>query len=196
MTSQPALQQCDPVAELAALQQAMHQCTRCPDLVRSRSRVVPGDGHPRARIVFVGEGPGAEEDREGIPFVGRAGQLLNECLQLIDLERREVFITNVVKCRPENNRDPEPAEIAACREHLYAQLLLINPLVVCTLGRFALQVLVKADLSITQMHGKPLKRHGITFFPLYHPSAALRDPEKKVALQEDFLVLQSLLRGM
>jgi len=193
MSTSPPISQCDPVAELAALQQAMHACTRCPALVASRSRVVPGDGNPQAKIVFVGEGPGADEDREGLPFVGRAGQLLNQCLGLINLHRGEVFITNVIKCRPDNNRDPLPEEIANCREHLFAQLMLINPTVVCTLGRFALQTLVKSDLSITAMHGKPIKRHGMTFFPLFHPSAALRDEQKMADLTQDFADLRDFL---
>lgn len=193
MSTRPPISQCDPVAELAALQQAMQGCTRCPALVASRSRVVPGEGNPQAQIVFVGEGPGADEDREGLPFVGRAGQLLNQCLGRINLRREEVFITNVIKCRPDNNRDPLPEEIAACREHLFAQLLLINPAVVCTLGRFALQTLVKSDLSITAMHGKPIKRHGLTFFPLFHPSAALRDEQKMHDLTADFVALREFL---
>ncbi|MEO7993317.1 MAG: uracil-DNA glycosylase [bacterium] len=188
----------DPSVELESLHQAMRACTRCPELVRSRSQVVPGSGNLRAKIVFVGEGPGEKEDQQGVPFVGPAGQLLDKLLAEIGLSRQDVFITNVIKCRPAGNRDPLPAEIAECREHLFAQLLLINPAVVCTLGRFAMATLVKEDLSITRVHGNQYKMPGFIAIPLFHPSFVLRDDtgDRLVEMRADFQMLKGLLESL
>ena len=186
----------DPADELARLHLAMKSCTRCPELVKSRNQVVPGDGNLRSKIVFVGEAPGEQEDRKGIPFVGAAGQLLDQLLKEIGLDRKQIFITNVVKCRPEKNRDPLPTEIAECREHIYAQLLLLDPAVVCTLGRFALNTVVREDLRIGQVHGRPVRIHGITFFPIYHPAAALHNESTRDDLVQDFVNLQAFLKSV
>ncbi|MCJ7821887.1 MAG: uracil-DNA glycosylase, partial [Armatimonadetes bacterium] len=150
----------------------IRRCSRCP-LSRARTKTVPGEGAPDASIMFVGEAPGGDEDREGRPFIGAAGRLLTHLLETIDLDRRAVFITNVVKCRPPGNRDPSPEEIDACNDHLFAQIALITPKVICTLGRFAAQTLIDKTLSISRQHGKPRRISGILYVPLYHPAAAL-----------------------
>lgn len=182
-----------PLAELTRLHAAIGRCIRCPELVASRSRVVPGDGNPDAKIMFVGEGPGEREDQQGIPFVGPAGQLLNKCLAEISLERRDVFITNVVKCRPPGNRTPLDDEVEQCREHLYAQLMLINPAVVCPLGSPALKTLLGKDRQISRDHGKVFRLHGITFYPIFHPAYALRQADAMEQIFGDFQGLRALL---
>ncbi|HYE77466.1 MAG TPA: uracil-DNA glycosylase [bacterium] len=182
-----------PSEELGRLHVAVGFCNRCPELVASRSRVVPGDGNPQAKIMFVGEGPGEQEDKRGVPFVGPAGQLLNRCLGEIGLERKDVFITNIVKCRPPGNRVPKDEEVEQCREWLYAQLLLVNPAVVCPLGSPALKTLLGKDRSITRDHGRAFRLHGITFFPIFHPAAALHQSDRMEDLFGDFLALRAHL---
>ena len=179
----------------AALQQVHDEiaaCRLCP-LSRTRTRAVPGEGAPDADVMFVGEGPGVDEDRQGRPFVGAAGRLLTDHLRRIGLDRRGIFITNVVKCRPPDNRDPEPAEIEACRDYLLSQIALINPKIICTLGRFAAQTLIDPTLSITREHGKPRRRSGILYLPIYHPAAALHQARYIDGLESDFRQLRTLL---
>jgi len=143
--------------------------------------------------MFVGEAPGREEDQQGRPFVGPAGRLLTNLLKTIDLDRRNVFITNVVKCRPPENRDPLPEEIATCNEYLLAQIALITPKVLCTLGRFAGQTLIDKSLSISRQHGKARRISGILYVPLYHPAAALHQASLIDSLEADMRQLRQIL---
>ena len=156
-----------------------------------------GNGNADADLVFVGEAPGFHEDQQGVPFVGRAGQLLNELLLENGMSRESVFVLNVLKCRPPENRDPQPDEIATCRPYLDAQVELIEPRVICTLGNFATKLLTRSPAGITRAHGQPqLHRIGgrsVRIYPLFHPAAALRTPRVKEQLREDFSRLPGLL---
>jgi uracil-DNA glycosylase len=171
-------------------------CTRCP-LHETRSRAVFGAGDADAELMFVGEAPGAEEDRQGLPFVGRAGQLLNQLLVEIGLTREDVFIANVLKSRPPGNRDPQPEEIEACWPYLERQIQLIEPHVVATLGNFATKKITGSPIGITRVRGTPqiheLAGRTVFVFPLLHPAAALRTPSLVETLREDFARLRSLL---
>jgi DNA polymerase len=173
-------------------------CTKCP-LSETRTHVVFGSGDADADLMFVGEAPGAEEDRQGLPFVGRAGALLTELLEGIDLSRDRVWITNVLRCRPPGNRDPQPLEIESCQPYTYRQVELIQPRVVATLGNFATKLLTGSRVGITKVRGTPQVRDvgGRTVFllPLLHPAAALRTPALVDTLREDFAKLPTLLEG-
>ena len=169
---------------LERLADGVQHCRRCR-LFRDRTRTVPGEGPPQARIMIVGEGPGAEEDREGRPFVGPAGQLLTKMLQAIQLDRQEVFITNRVKCRPPGNRKPEPEELSACFPYLKEQIRLINPLILVALGTFAAQGLTGLDRSISALRGKSYFFQDTLCIPSYHPAFLLRSPEFKRQAWED-----------
>jgi uracil-DNA glycosylase family 4 len=171
-------------------------CTRCP-LHETRARAVFGAGDADAELMFIGEAPGAEEDRQGLPFVGRAGQLLNQLLAEIGLSREDVFIANVLKSRPPGNRDPQPEEIEACWPYLERQIQLIEPHVVATLGNFATKKITGSPIGITRVRGTPqiheLAGRTVFVFPLLHPAAALRTPSLVDTLREDFARLRSLL---
>lgn len=169
------------------------QCRKCP-LSESRTNPVPGEGPADAKVMFIGEAPGAEEDKQGRPFVGPAGRFLNSLLELAGLKREEVFITNIVKCRPPGNREPKPNEVEACREYLLAQIAAISPKVVCLLGSPALKALLDPKLAISRVHGTPVRRQGILFVPLYHPAAALHRQDLKPTLKEDFMRLKTILQ--
>ncbi len=177
---------------LAQLQKAIKGCTKC-NLAKTRKNVVPGEGDPNARLVFVGEAPGEDEDIQGRPFVGRAGKLLDQLIGRIGLGRNEVYICNVLKCRPPNNRDPEPDEIAACKDYLTAQLNLIKPKVICTLGRHAYNTLFGVDEKITRIRGKLTLYNGTNLLPTFHPSYLLRNQTKMNEAWEDMEKLKSLL---
>jgi len=177
---------------LAELDADIRSCTRC-GLAAGRRRAVPGEGSPTSAVIFVGEAPGGAEDRLGRPFVGPAGQLLNELLTTIGLRRAEVYITNVVKCRPPGNRDPLLAEIEACQDYLLAQVATIMPRVICPLGRFALATMLSDSLSISRVHGTSYRREGMLYMPLYHPAAALHNEQIREPLFEDFAKLGRLL---
>ncbi len=183
--------------ELVALFKEVSKCTKCP-LHETRTKAVFGAGNADADLMFVGEAPGAEEDRQGLPFVGRAGQLLNQLLEEIGLSREDVFICNVLKSRPPNNRDPMPEEIAACEPYLWEQVRLIQPRVVCTLGNFATKLLTGSPAGITRVRGTPQTHQlgGRTVFllPLFHPAAALRTPAVKEQLRADFATIPALLQ--
>jgi uracil-DNA glycosylase len=183
-------------SELVQLYEEVQSCTRCP-LHETRTKAVFGAGNADADLVFVGEAPGAEEDRQGLPFVGRAGGLLNELLGGIGMSREDVFIANVLKSRPPGNRDPQPLEIEACRPYLLEQVRLIEPRVVCTLGNFATKLLSGNPAGITKVRGAPQVHEfgGRTVFllPLFHPAAALRTPAVKETLRGDFARLPELL---
>ena len=179
------------LARLEALEAAVRVCTRCP-LSLTRRHAVPGEGPVDARLIFVGEGPGAVEDQTGRPFVGPAGQLLDELLASIGLTRADVYITNVVKCRPPGNRDPQPEEIAACKPYLGNQLRLTNPEIIVTLGRFAMERWLP-DKKISRVHGQPFRVGQRLLVPMWHPAAALRHPEWRQQLEADFLRLPELI---
>jgi uracil-DNA glycosylase family 4 len=178
--------------DLEALNAEINECKRCPDLVKNRTKVVPGAGDPHARIMFVGEAPGREEDAQGLPFVGQAGRLLDSLLEHAGIERESVFIGNCLKCRPPDNRDPLQSELDNCREYLLAQIALIDPAIIAPLGNFGLKALVTDRYTIGQVHGTPVKKSGVLFFPLYHPAAALRNPKLRETLMSDFLKLRKL----
>jgi DNA polymerase len=183
---------------LVALYREVQDCTRCP-LHETRSKTVFGAGNADADLMFVGEAPGAEEDRQGLPFVGRAGQLLNQLLEEIGMNRDDVFIANVLKSRPPGNRDPQPLEIAACQPYLFEQVRLIEPQVVCTLGNFATKLLSGSQTGITRVRGVPqvhrLGGRTVFLLPLLHPAAALRTPAMKETLRGDFATIPALLAG-
>ena len=185
-----------PGARLDALRESLRDCRGC-GLSAGRTQVVFGAGDPEARLMFVGEGPGFHEDRQGEPFVGQAGKLLSALLEQIGLRRSDVYIANVVKCRPPENRDPLPDEIEACSAHLMAQIAIIRPQVICTLGRFAAKLLTGTELSMTAVHGKakPMNLAGVDLvvFPVFHPAAALYTPANRTVLEEDFVKLRYLL---
>jgi uracil-DNA glycosylase len=182
--------------ELVSLYKRARDCTLCP-LSEGRTQVVFGNGNADADLMFVGEAPGFHEDQQGIPFVGRAGQLLGELLEGIGLTRDEVFVTNVLKSRPPGNRDPQPDEIDTCKPYLFKQVELIQPRVVCTLGNFATKLLTRSNRGITSVRGQPqvheLGARWVRIYPILHPAAALRTPRVKEQLQEDFARLPGLL---
>lgn len=178
------------LSEIAAEVQA---CRRCP-LHASRHRAVPGSGDPDARVMFIGEAPGYYEDQQGVPFVGAAGQLLDRLLARAGLSRDEVFIANILKCRPPKNRDPGETERAACAEYLDAQIGIIQPSVICLLGRVPLQALVDPTASVTRIHGSTIRKEGMLWIPLFHPAAALHQPHHMPALETDFDRLGDTLR--
>ncbi len=185
--------------QLIELYRQVQGCTRCP-LHETRAKAVFGAGDADAEVMFVGEAPGAEEDRQGLPFVGRAGQLLNQLLEEIGLSREQVFIANVLKSRPPGNRDPQPGEIEACRPYLFEQVRLIEPKVICTLGNFATKLLSGDPTGITRVHGAPqvheLGGRTVFLLPLFHPAAALRTPAVKEALRADIALLPGLVAGL
>jgi uracil-DNA glycosylase family 4 len=179
--------------ELEALHQEVRGCTKCP-LARGRTLAVPGEGPRSAWVMFVGEAPGFHEDRQGRPFVGAAGNFLNELLASIGLKREEVYITNIIKCRPPGNRDPYMDEIEACSPYLDRQVELINPKVIVTLGRYSLAHWLP-NAKISQVHGKPIRVGSRVIFPMYHPAAALHQPALKRTVEEDFRKLGAFLAG-
>ncbi len=183
--------------DLKALYEQASVCRRCQELADTRQTVVFGAGNADADLMFVGEAPGANEDRLGLPFVGAAGKLLEKLLVEIGLTRAEVFIANVLKCRPPDNRDPQPNEIENCRPYLRRQVELIEPRVICTLGNFATKLLREDTTGITRIHGQPEVRaigaRSVRIFPIYHPAAALYTPRMLDTLREDFARLPALL---
>jgi DNA polymerase len=183
---------------LVELFKQVSSCTKCP-LHETRTKAVFGAGNADAELMFVGEAPGAEEDRQGLPFVGRAGQLLNQLLEEIGLSREQVFIANVLKSRPPGNRDPQPLEIEACEPYLFEQVRLIEPKVLCTLGNFATKLLTGSPVGITKVRGTPqlheLGGRPVFLLPLLHPAAALRTPAMKETLRADLATVPGLLAG-
>ena len=200
MTEERTPPPADAAAALRLAEESARECHRC-GLRDGCTQVVFGVGSPEAKLMFVGEAPGFHEDRQGEPFVGQAGKLLNTLLGQIGLTRADVYIANVVKCRPPENRDPAPEEIETCSPHLMQQIAVIRPAVICTLGRFAAKLLTGTELSMTSIHGKakPMNLAGVDLvaFPVFHPAAALYAPANRVVLEEDFAKLQRLLeRGL
>jgi DNA polymerase len=183
--------------DLVALYREVAGCRRCP-LAATRANPVFGMGNADADVMFVGEAPGAEEDRQGKPFVGRAGKLLDQLLEEIGMNRREhAFVANVLKSRPPGNRDPQPEEIEACRPYLMRQVELIEPRVICTLGNFATKLLTRSSTGITRVRGRPQEHEiagvPVVIYPLFHPAAALRTPRVLEELREDFAGIPALL---
>jgi len=170
-------------------------CTKCR-LCETRKHAVSGEGAESARVVFVGEAPGEQEDIQGRPFVGAAGKLLTELLQSINLRREDVYITNTVKCRPPNNRPPRKDESVACRPFLDRQIALIGPKVICPMGNSAIHAFMDSDESVTALHGIPFEIRSVTYFPMYHPAAALYTFSLRKVMEEDFRKLRTLLDSM
>ena len=171
------------------------ECTRCK-LHKGRKTIVFGVGSPRADLVFVGEGPGADEDAQGIPFVGRAGQLLTKIIEAMQMRREDVYICNIIKCRPPGNRNPEPDEVAACEPFLKAQLAVIRPKLICALGTHAAQTLLRTKESISRLRGRFHAYEGIPLLPTFHPAYLLRNPHEKRTVWEDMKLLQKEYRRL
>lgn len=179
------------MSELEMLATEVTQCTRCL-LHQGRTKAVPGEGLENADIMFIGEAPGFHEDQQGRPFVGSSGKFLEELLASIGLEREDVFIANVIKCRPPGNRDPLPEEIEACKSFLDRQIALVKPKLVVTLGRFSMaRAFPKARIS--RIHGQPRKIEGILYYPMYHPAAALHQPSLRRTIEEDMHQIPELI---
>lgn len=182
------------VLTLDDVKKELGNCQRC-SLGRVRNNIVFGEGNPNAQIVFVGEAPGGDEDIQGRPFVGRAGQLLTRIIEAMGLKRSDVYICNILKCRPPGNRNPRPEEITACEPILIRQLEVINPRVICALGTFAAHTLLKTDVPITLLRGKFYAYHGIKLMPTYHPAYLLRNPGQKKQVWDDVQRIMELLSG-
>ena len=181
---------------LEELSASLHNCQRCKLAKLGRSQVVFGVGNPHASIMFVGEAPGFYEDQKGEPFVGAAGKLLNDLLLSAGLSRSEIYIANVIKCRPPNNRDPEPDEVETCKPFLMDQISLIKPKLVCTLGNWATQTLMERKVGITKVRGQAFYLKDFVLFPLFHPAAALHQGNLMESLREDFKKLKAYLDKM
>ena len=183
-----------PFESLSALRAHIGDCTRCKLHKLGRRQVVFGVGNPNAKLMFVGEGPGADEDQQGEPFVGKAGQLLTKIIEAIGLKRSDVYIANVIKCRPPNNRNPEPDEVATCQPFLFAQLDLIKPKIIVALGTFAAHALLGSDAPISRLRGRVQNyRGGAKLIPTFHPAFLLRTPERKRDVWEDMKKVRALL---
>ncbi len=170
-------------------------CTKCR-LSETRKKAVPGEGSKNSKVMFIGEAPGEQEDIQGRPFIGAAGKLLSELLASIGLQREDVYITNVAKCRPPNNRPPRKDEAAACRPYLDRQIALIEPKVICPMGNSAIHALIESDDSVTELHGIPFEVGRITYFPMFHPAAALYTFSLRKTMEEDFRKLRALLDSL
>lgn len=182
--SGPAVERFPSPSSLEAVRSELGDCRRCK-LHPYRTQIVFGTGNPQAKLVFIGEAPGRDEDLQGEPFVGQAGQLLNKIIQAIQLQREKVYIANIIKCRPPENRNPEPDEIAACEPFLVKQLQVIRPKLICALGAFAAQTLLKTEEKISSLRGKFHEYQGIPLMPTYHPAFLLRNPSRKREVWED-----------
>jgi DNA polymerase len=181
-------------AALETIAKEVRTCTKC-DLRGGRTLAVPGAGRPDAEIMFIGEGPGYHEDQQGLPFVGASGKYLGELLAMIGLTRNDVFITNVVKCRPPGNRDPLPGEIDTCvPAYLNRQIEIIRPKIVATLGRFSMGLFFPPNTRITKVHGQAHRADGRVYYPLFHPAAVLRNPNLRPEMEEDFKRMLTLLK--
>jgi DNA polymerase len=178
--------------ELAVVHSEINNCTKC-DLHKTRKKAVPGEGPIDSKIMFVGEGPGQNEDEQGKPFVGAAGKLLTELFESIGLARPQVFITNIVKCRPPNNRAPRKNEIETCNRYLENQIRLVNPRIICLLGTPAITTMLGQQFSASKDHGKSTVKGNLTILPMYHPAAALYDATLKEVLASDFRILKKLV---
>src|SRR5438128_3035290 len=188
----------EPVAffrDLAAVRAEIGDCTRCKLAGLGRKQIVFGVGNPNADLMFVGEAPGADEDIQGIPFVGRAGQLLPKIIEAIDLKREDVYIANVIKCRPPGNRNPDPDEVATCEPFLFQQIDIIMPKVIVALGKFAAKTLLRTQDPISRLRGRVYDYRGAKLIPTFHPAFLLRSPERKRDVWEDMKKVRALLQG-
>ena len=182
-----------PLIPLSELATSLHNCQRCQLAKLGRTQVVFGVGNPQASVMFVGEAPGFFEDQKGEPFVGAAGQLLNELLQSVGLSRADIYIANVIKCRPPNNRDPEPQEVETCKPFLLQQIAAIKPALVCSLGNWATHTLLERKVGITRVRGQAFYLKDFVLFPLLHPAAALHQGTMLEPLRQDFQKLKEFL---
>jgi DNA polymerase len=180
--------------DLAALAKSLEGCPRCK-LSKTRTNIVFGQGSPKAELMFVGEAPGRDEDEQGLAFVGKAGQLLTKIIEAMGKKRDDVWICNVLKCRPPNNRNPEPDEVAACRPFLDEQIRLIAPKVIVTLGSFAAQAILETDEPIGRLRGRWRTARGVRVMPTFHPAFLLRSPERKKDVWEDMKLVRDFLAG-
>jgi uracil-DNA glycosylase len=178
--------------ELNKISEQIKICRKCK-LCKTAINAVPGDGNPESKIIFIGEAPGFHEDQQGKPFVGRAGKLLEFMLSQIAMKREDVWIGNIIKHRPPDNRDPLPEEIDACKDYLTQQICIINPKIIVTLGRFSMNYFL-SEAKISVLHGKPTVSNNKVIYPLYHPAAALRNGQVKIELIKDFLKIPDLLK--
>ncbi len=172
------------VESFEELEEKIKDCNKCK-LCNNRNNIVLGTGNREAKIMFIGEGPGADEDIQGIPFVGKAGKLMDQAFKGIGIERENVYIANIVKCRPPQNRNPEQDEIDSCLDYLRAQVLLVKPEIIVLLGSVALKAILGKEYSITSSRGKWIERKGIKYMPTFHPAALLRDEAKKISFWKD-----------
>jgi DNA polymerase len=192
--AEPAVFYTDAAAALVAVRTEIGDCTRCKLHAQGRKQIVFGVGNPDADLMFVGEAPGGDEDIQGIPFVGRAGQLLTKIIEAIDLKREEVYIANVIKCRPPGNRNPEPDEVATCEPFLFQQIDIIKPKVIVALGKFAAQALLRTLDPISRLRGRVYDYRGAKLIPTFHPAYLLRNPASKREVWEDMKLVRRLLQ--
>jgi uracil-DNA glycosylase family 4 len=192
---QPVTFSKSPADALAAIRADIGDCTRCKLHTLGRTQVVFGVGNPSADLMFVGEAPGGDEDVQGIPFVGRAGQLLTKIIEAIGLTRDDVYIANVIKCRPPQNRNPEPDEVETCEAFLFRQIDTIQPKVIVALGKFAAQALLRTDAPISRLRGRVFDYRGAKLIPTFHPAYLLRNPSSKREVWEDMKVARGLLNS-
>lgn len=169
---------------LEELKQSFINCQKCK-LYKTRKNIVFGVGNPNAKIMFIGEGPGGDEDAQGEPFVGKAGQLMNKAFDILEIKREDVYIANIIKCRPPQNRDPEEDEIVACMDYLRNQVMIIKPKIIVLLGRIALHSILGKEYKISDVRGKWIEKKGIMYMPTWHPAALLRDETKKIEFLKD-----------
>ncbi|MBX7148413.1 uracil-DNA glycosylase [bacterium] len=192
LAAQPVIVSGDKQEALQGVRDTIGDCKRCK-LCEKRTHIVFGSGNPEAELMFVGEGPGADEDEQGLPFVGKAGQLLTKMIEAMGIKREDVYIANIVKCRPPGNRNPEPDEIVQCSPFLKQQIEIIKPKVIVCLGKFAAQTLLQTEIPITKLRGDFRDFMGIQFMPTYHPAFLLRNPDMKKFVWEDLKKVMILL---
>ncbi|HUF23536.1 MAG TPA: uracil-DNA glycosylase [Vicinamibacterales bacterium] len=184
-----------PATDLASIRSDLGDCTRCKLYALGRKQIVFGEGNPDADLMFIGEAPGADEDAQGVPFIGRAGQLLTRIIEAIGLTREQVYIANVIKCRPPGNRNPEPDEIAECEPFLLRQIESVRPKVIVALGTFAAHTLLRTDAPISRLRGTFHEYHGAKLLPTFHPAYLLRSPERKRDVWDDMKKVRAVLAG-
>src|SRR3954464_4815260 len=192
-SAQPVTFSRNAIEALVSIREDIGDCTRCKLHTLGRKQVVFGVGNPDADLMFVGEAPGADEDEQGIPFVGRAGQLLTKIIEAIDLKRDDVYIANIIKCRPPQNRNPEPDEVESCEPFLFRQIDVIKPKVIVALGKYAAQTLLRTETPISRLRGQQFDYRGAKLIPTFHPAYLLRNPSSKREVWEDMKLVKRLL---
>ena len=181
--------------EMDELEKSIINCKKCK-LCQRRQNIVFGEGNTNTKVMFIGEGPGGDEDKEGRPFVGKTGQLMNKAFDVVGIKRENVYIANIIKCRPPQNRDPEPDEIEACINYLRNQVMIIKPQIIVLLGRISLQNIVGKEYKITASRGKWIEKKGILYMPTWHPAALLRDETKKIDFIKDLIKVTEKLEEL